>query len=72
MLSIAYSAKKIHDTVFLHHGDDFVIGGARERSALLIEVLRKVLIVEDRNVTGPETCDNKEMTCLKRWLRWCD
>ena len=55
-----------------HHGDDFVISGARDESAWVTDQLSTKFIVKDRGVLGPEPQDLKEITCLNRTIRWRD
>ena len=47
-----------------------VMIGTRERSASLVEVVWKVFVMKDKNVLGPDTCDQQHRTCLTRLLRW--
>ena len=47
---------------FFHRGGDFVIGGTREGSAWLFEVLMEFLVVQDGGVFEPDTGDKKQLT----------
>ena len=61
--------EKVHGISFLHHCDDFVIGGAREGAAWLVVVSRKVFVMRDRGVLGPDTGDNTETTWFEQIVR---
>ena len=58
--------------VFWHRSNDFVMGGTRAGSAFLVEVLRKVFIVKEDGVLGPDTGDENVTTYFSRLLRWRD
>ena len=45
------------------------MGGTREGSAWPVEILRKVFVVKDSVVLGPDTGDKKDMTYTSRLLR---